>query len=64
MVRRGINHMYTIPFIKQQISLPKALGGKFNDDPFLSKFLGYESEPDESVVAFRTRRIKRLDASS
>lgn len=62
VVRRGINHMYTIPFIKQQISLPKILKGKHSDDPFLSKFLGYESEPDESVVEFRKRRIKRLGA--
>lgn len=60
VVRRGINHMYTIPFIKQQISLPKILKGKHNDDPFLAKFLGYESEPDESVVEFRKRRLKRL----
>jgi len=59
VVRRGINHMYTIPFIKQQISLPKILKGKHSDDPFLSQFLGYESAPDESVVEFRERRLKR-----
>ncbi len=58
-VRRAINHMYTIPFLKQQISLPKILKGRFSDDPLLSKFLGYESEPDEGVVEFRARRLKR-----
>lgn len=62
-VRRAINHMYTIPFIKQQISLPKMFDGKYADDPFLSKFLGYESETDESVVGFRRRRIERLRQS-
>jgi len=62
MIRRAINHMYTIPFLKQQISLPKILKGRFSDDPFLSKFLGYDSEPDESVVDFRTRRLRRLQA--
>ena len=61
-VRRAINHMYTIPFIKQQISLPKILKGRFSDDPFLSKFLGYDSEPDDNVVEFRTRRLKRIGA--
>ena len=60
--RRAINHMYTIPFIKQQISLPKILKGRYADDPFLSKFLGYESEPDESVVEFRARRLRRVGA--
>jgi ectoine hydroxylase-related dioxygenase (phytanoyl-CoA dioxygenase family) len=62
-VRRAINHMYTIPFIKQQISLPKILKGRYSDDPFLAKFLGYESEPDESVVEFRRRRLGRIGAN-
>lgn len=61
-VRRAINHMYTLPLIKQQISLPKMLGDRYRDDPFLGKFLGYESEPDESVTAFRRSRIARAEA--
>jgi ectoine hydroxylase-related dioxygenase (phytanoyl-CoA dioxygenase family) len=63
IIRRAINHMYTIPFIKQQISLPKILKGRFSDDPFLSKFLGYESEPNDSVIEFRARRLKRVASS-
>lgn len=59
-VRRALNHMYTLPLIKQQISLPKMLQGKYNDDPFLNKFLGYESETDDSVVDFRKKRLQRL----
>jgi ectoine hydroxylase-related dioxygenase (phytanoyl-CoA dioxygenase family) len=58
--RRAINHMYTIPFIKQQISLPKILKGRYSDDAFLAKFLGYDSEPDCSVVEFRKRRLGRV----
>jgi len=58
-VRRAINHMYTLPLIKQQISLPGMLAGKYRDDASLSKFLGYESETDESVIAFRRKRLKR-----
>ena len=61
--RRAVNHMYTLPFVKQQISLPKALGGRHSEDVFLRRFLGYESEPDESVVEFRRRRLGRLGAS-
>ena len=56
-VRRAINHMYTLPFIKPQISLPKALQGKFSDDSFLRKFLGYESEPGENVPQWRETKI-------
>ncbi|HXD33286.1 MAG TPA: phytanoyl-CoA dioxygenase family protein [Pyrinomonadaceae bacterium] len=58
--RRAINHMYTLPFVKQQISLPRMLDGKYRDDAFLNRFLGYESETDASVVEFRRRRLKRL----
>jgi hypothetical protein len=55
--------MYTLPLIKQQISFPKILKGRFSDDPFLGKFLGYESESEESVVEFREKRLGRLAAS-
>ncbi|MFL6231265.1 MAG: phytanoyl-CoA dioxygenase family protein [Pyrinomonadaceae bacterium] len=61
-VRRALNHMYTPPLIKQQINLPKMLGGRYSDDPFLARFLGYESESDESVAAFRENRLRRLGA--
>jgi ectoine hydroxylase-related dioxygenase (phytanoyl-CoA dioxygenase family) len=61
--RRALNHMYTLPLIKQQISFPKILKGRFSDDPFLGKFLGYESESEESVVEFREKRLGRLAAS-
>lgn len=59
-VRRGLNHLYALPFIKQQIDLPQALAGKHSDDPFLRKFLGYESEPARSVVDWRTERLARV----
>lgn len=63
-VRRAINHIYSLPFIKQQISLPRILDGRFSDDPRLSIFLGYDSESDESVTAFREKRIARINSSS
>jgi ectoine hydroxylase-related dioxygenase (phytanoyl-CoA dioxygenase family) len=61
--RRAINHIYSLPIIKQQISLPKILAGRFSDDPTLSIFLGYESESDDNVTAFRKKRIARIQNS-
>jgi len=49
----------TLPLIKQQISLPKILNGRYSDDAFLSKLLGYESETDPNVLEFRRRRLNR-----
>jgi ectoine hydroxylase-related dioxygenase (phytanoyl-CoA dioxygenase family) len=61
-VRRAVNTTYTLPLIKQQIDLSKALDGRYRDDPFLSQLLGYETEIDPSVVAFRQRRLQRKPA--
>jgi ectoine hydroxylase-related dioxygenase (phytanoyl-CoA dioxygenase family) len=58
--RRGLNHLYSLPFIKQQISLPKILDGKYSDDEFLSRFLGYESEPAASVKQWRLKKLGQL----
>jgi ectoine hydroxylase-related dioxygenase (phytanoyl-CoA dioxygenase family) len=61
--RRGLNHLYGLPFVKQQIDLPRALGGRYSEDEFLARFLGYESAAAESVVAWRTKRLERLKES-
>jgi ectoine hydroxylase-related dioxygenase (phytanoyl-CoA dioxygenase family) len=63
-VRRGLNNIYTLPLIKQQISVPNMLKGRYREDPFLSKLLGYESETDESVLAFRLKRLERIQKNS
>ncbi len=63
-IRRGVNNIYTLPLIKQQVSLPKMLKGKYREDPLLSKLLGYESEPDENVIEFRQRRIRRAGSGT
>jgi len=57
-LRRAVNHIFTLPLIKQQISLPHMLRGKFSDDPFLGKFLGYETETGESVQHWRERKLR------
>ncbi len=59
-VRRAINNMYVLPFMKQQINLPAFLQGKYSEDPFYRNLLGYNSEPETDVISFRRKRIARL----
>lgn len=63
-VRRGVNNIYTLPLIKQQISMPSILKGRYSEDPLLGKLLGYESETDASVLAFRQKRLARVRGSA
>jgi ectoine hydroxylase-related dioxygenase (phytanoyl-CoA dioxygenase family) len=60
--RLGINHIYVLPLIKQQIDLPAALGGKFHDDPVLGRLLGYESASAPSAHLWRKNKIDRAIA--
>ena len=61
-VRRAVNHVYTIPLIAQQISLPAALRGRYRNEPTLARLLGYASDPAQSVSDWRERRISRTAA--
>jgi ectoine hydroxylase-related dioxygenase (phytanoyl-CoA dioxygenase family) len=63
-LRRAVNHIYTLPLIKQQISLPNMLNGKFADDPFLRKLLGYESETGTTVHQWRQNKLRQVECSS
>lgn len=55
--RRGVNHVYALPFVKQPISLPRALAGRHGDDPRLRRLLGYDTEPAGSAFEWRARRL-------
>ena len=35
------------------------LNGRFSENEFLAKFLGYDSETDNDVKSFRLKRINR-----
>ena len=59
--RKLIVHMYTLPFVKQQVSFPKMLKGKHIDNEQLSYLIGYDSETEESVITWRERRKRRYD---
>ncbi len=58
--RRALNHIYTTPIMKQFYDIPKALGGKYGEDPFLSQLLGYTSATPMDDVAWRHQRYKRF----
>jgi ectoine hydroxylase-related dioxygenase (phytanoyl-CoA dioxygenase family) len=58
-VRRAVNNVYTLPIVKQQIVLPALLAGRWSDDAFLARLLGYESDPPRSVGEYRARRATR-----
>ena len=55
--RRAVNHVYCLPFIKQQISLPQLLQGKYSTDTSLNHLLGYAYEPGASVSDWRSRKF-------
>lgn len=57
--RRAVNHVFTVPIIAQQISLPSMLQGRYADDPELARLLGYDTEPAPSVLDWRKRRASR-----
>lgn len=56
--RRAVNNVIAKPFMAQQLDLSTMLQGKFADDPFLSKFLGYKWSPPSDVVAWRKARYR------
>jgi ectoine hydroxylase-related dioxygenase (phytanoyl-CoA dioxygenase family) len=58
--RRGINHVYSIPLIAQQISIPAALNGRHANDPDLAQLLGYGVAAPASVLAWREQRLQRV----
>jgi ectoine hydroxylase-related dioxygenase (phytanoyl-CoA dioxygenase family) len=58
--RRGVNHVFVLPFMRQQVDLPKMLGGRYADDPNLSRLLGYDYRTPESVMDWRRSREAKL----
>ena len=60
-VRRGVNHVYSVGIIRQQIDLPRALDGRYVDDPQLAIFLGYTSNAPVSGEDYQRQRMQRLE---
>jgi ectoine hydroxylase-related dioxygenase (phytanoyl-CoA dioxygenase family) len=54
--RRAVNHVYSIPLIRQQIDLPCALGKDFVSDSKLRRLLGYEVRTPDTVADYLAGR--------
>lgn len=58
IIRRGINNVFVVPIIKQQIDLPLLLDGQYAEDPLLSMLLGYQYQVPASVNEYRSKKQK------
>jgi len=58
-MRRGINHVFALPILRQQINIPRSLKGRWSDDPRLVKLLGYESDTPDNAHDWRDRQQKK-----
>jgi ectoine hydroxylase-related dioxygenase (phytanoyl-CoA dioxygenase family) len=58
--RRAINHVYTIPYLKQQINIPNTLGlvHKFND--YQAEILGYKYQVPLNIDNFFKSRQSKI----
>jgi ectoine hydroxylase-related dioxygenase (phytanoyl-CoA dioxygenase family) len=54
--RRAVNHVYSIPLLRQQIDLPAALGEDFVTAPELRRLLGYDVRQPRSVGEYLASR--------
>jgi ectoine hydroxylase-related dioxygenase (phytanoyl-CoA dioxygenase family) len=62
-LRRGINHVFSVPILKQQIDLPCALGPRPDLTPQERELFGYTSAAPPTVLAWRKRRLERKQAA-
>jgi ectoine hydroxylase-related dioxygenase (phytanoyl-CoA dioxygenase family) len=53
--RRAVNHVYSIPIIKQQISFPDILGADYAEDQETRKLLGYNYQVPVSLEQYYKR---------
>lgn len=57
--RFGINHMYTRPFLKQQVDFPVFLKDRVDIESKLGQILGFWTIPPKSIKEFRVDKEKR-----
>jgi ectoine hydroxylase-related dioxygenase (phytanoyl-CoA dioxygenase family) len=57
--RRAVNHVYSVPFIRQQIDLPTLMGTGFTDDPNTRRILGFEVRSAADVAGYYAQRNKK-----
>jgi ectoine hydroxylase-related dioxygenase (phytanoyl-CoA dioxygenase family) len=54
--RRAVNHVWSLPILKQQIVLPALLPERLGADARLARLLGFDSDPPRSVGEWIARR--------
>ena len=59
IIRRAVNHLYTLPILKQQYDFPRALGMK-DIAPDLLRFLGYTCQVPINDYEWREMRSERM----
>jgi len=57
--RRAVNHVYSIPLLRQQIDLPNTLGETFVADGDLRRLLGFDVRTPRSVSEYLAGRGKK-----
>lgn len=57
--RRAVNNVYSIPILRQQIDIPRALGDGFTADAELRKLLGYDVRTPNSVGDYLNGRVAK-----
>ena len=58
--RRAVNHVFGLPFLRQQIALPSLLAGRHGPPSPNARVLGYGLTTPDSVGAWRRERLARL----
>jgi ectoine hydroxylase-related dioxygenase (phytanoyl-CoA dioxygenase family) len=56
--RRAVNHLYTSAFLKQQIDIPAALGGRAPERPGAADLLGFRYQMPRNVSEFLSARAR------
>ena len=60
-VRRGLNHIITLPFLKQQYSFPTMYGSRSELSPEARQFLGFGMETASDPASWRAEKLRRVD---
>jgi ectoine hydroxylase-related dioxygenase (phytanoyl-CoA dioxygenase family) len=57
--RRGVNHVFTIGLMRQQLDIPAILGDEYSSDPAVRRLLGYDFRCPASVEAYYNERATK-----
>ncbi len=58
--RRAINHVYTIPYLKQQINIPNTLGSAYEINDYQREILGYKYQIPLNIDDYLKSRESKI----